>query len=1555
MDSWRNYLPAVLNAKHQTSDRGEDNSRGARGSFGPPRTLSPNHRAPSRNSFSQEDVFHTPSASPLQPTNSVSSNRMPSFSGIPTLRPGHYIPTTKTNPSTRASGEGPKPEAVLPTQTRVSYFPEEINTIERQAAPVFGRRSDNEEQSDDETATDIVSIYPTKTISRRYLHNPQPKEEATPWDEGLNFDLSDLMFPTAIQLPQVIQDHLQLAAQGYQSGTPPDRLPTQPFPSTSNQQQPATARVLHPSKGPSAPADNDADSGTEDEEYCCAVSRKASLEDPDVFYCYGCKMTYCPKCWKKQIPHKRGKPGHDKVDAVVAKMIQDTLEVDISEAEQAHLHLLDECASWFGAVKDEDGVVFRDFGRYASLMAEHSLEERKIMSPALISFVGDTGAGKSSLVKLLVGLQKTKHSQDSKTPSQTPVVGSSGAAVPTSGDVHLYADPHTYFTDRPLLYADCEGLRGGTLDPVGAKRRRKMALSSHARTRTASFDKYMRRRHETSERDIAWATTPERTTRKFFVEHLYPRLLYTFSDVIVFVVKNARTIEEVVEQLVVWADAVIETASNQPVLPHAIIVLNASDNQNADLWDVDASTTELLSSISLAVHENPRLKKLANKWISRGFDIDSVKSLLSAYYSSVRVVRIPEKSQPSLVHDQIQRLYEAISASAAGAQDEKHSKRVKLSAESLQPYLQAAFDHFCRDLNDPFDFIKASFADSGIPSDFSGNILKLAVNIMNKWQNKIDGALLFRELSFIVASCVMLDAVRNHNLGMAGPVFKQYIDHFDETLDDFCEKIWPCEYISAKGRCVNVKAGHTKGHQLSQGQVIGPGSYQSRFSAHNNRQQFRNDIFENLQELLSSLTGDNRAERDAAANLHESKILGPFYRHLGGATNFCARDFGVPRGQNAVEMKFCPLHRSETRDLRQMIMFKPEDAGVRVLTLDGGGVRGILMLKMLARLEQDLGGCFPIVSFFDLFIGTSTGGIIALGLVEMGWSVKSCLKRFEVFAQTAFQKHRMLGAEYLEWLVAGFQQGRYKVEPLEDLLKKEYTERNLFGGVRDDYSEFSPRNHIASKVGVTTTTTSGTPYLLANYNRHEADESARYGFLRSEKPEQEIKIYEAARATSAAPKIFKPYGHAESGHTFIDGGVYYNNPIEIALREQSLIWEQSRPRLPDLVLSLGTGHAPRDFRRGRPSRAPANGTSGPVSYYKHLLKIAVDHAKSSQRSEEEYHRVVQHYRNHPQAANCFARLNMLFEDGIPKPDNVGLMPSMMSFADDDLDARSSEVRHITNRMIASSFYFEPTPGSLRKILGTSITIQGHIRCRYTGNQLEAFGDLLKLRCQEAFNAPGGALHSPCFVLEDRSRPKEAAQVILSDHVIDGMSNRATFNLKQITLELKNLNAESDIYLRFGSERDSDQNNSISGFPRCWDDRKITPMTSRLNLSDVRGRFPSRRGRPDWSEPVGTRHAPILGRYAIERNPGLASDEQMAFVGSRLSEPVAAERPPQELDTGVVVASTTPYRAYPRIQRTPRVDEGSEVVPTPDTDNIHSFYAELEANTAIFELPSTTSS
>lgn len=230
---------------------------------------------------------------------------------------------------------------------------------------------------------------------------------------------------------------------------------------------------------------------------------------------------------------------------------------------------------------------------------------------------------------------------------------------------------------------------------------------------------------------------------------------------------NVRVIENVIERLIEWAAAALEMSSNQPVLPHAIIALNASElSIDIEQWDVQFATKWMMKSVQASLSSNVILKRHAQIWRNRGKFIDTVEDLLLSYYSSITVVRIPGNGRPKLMKDQMEKLYKEISYSTDAAKKSKRELRMLLDSEELQTYLQFAFDHFSNNLDQAFDFVQASFIYNPIPSDFAGNILKLAVSMMEVWQNKLDGEGIFRELSHMVASCIMLDSTRNKTRGM---------------------------------------------------------------------------------------------------------------------------------------------------------------------------------------------------------------------------------------------------------------------------------------------------------------------------------------------------------------------------------------------------------------------------------------------------------------------------------------------------------------------------------------------------------------------------------------------------------------------------------------------------------------------------------------------------------------------------------------------------------------------------------------------------------------------
>lgn len=217
-----------------------------------------------------------------------------------------------------------------------------------------------------------------------------------------------------------------------------------------------------------------------------------------------------------------------------------------------------------------------------------------------------------------------------------------------------------------------------------------------------------------------------------------------------------------------WAAAALEKSSNQPVLPHAIIVLNASENDiDPELWDVHTSTSRLFENLSRTVFQNATFKKYAQFWRERHRPIETVEQLLHSYYRSVNVVRVPTSGRPNLIQSQVEKLYNYIIVACGIARERKAELRMLLDADELQPYLHYAFDHFACDLDSPFDFVQASFTNSPIPLDFGGNILKLAINLMEEWKNTADVQVIFTELSYMVASCIMLESARSKIRGQS--------------------------------------------------------------------------------------------------------------------------------------------------------------------------------------------------------------------------------------------------------------------------------------------------------------------------------------------------------------------------------------------------------------------------------------------------------------------------------------------------------------------------------------------------------------------------------------------------------------------------------------------------------------------------------------------------------------------------------------------------------------------------------------------------------------------
>jgi predicted acylesterase/phospholipase RssA len=877
-------------------------------------------------------------------------------------------------------------------------------------------------------------------------------------------------------------------------------------------------------------------------------------------------------------------------------------------------------------------------------------------------------------------------------------------------------------------------------------------------------------------------------------------------------------------------------SSNQPVLPHAVIALNASElNIDQEQWDTKISTSWLMKSVQSSLTSNVLFKKHTQIWKNRGRQINTVKDLLLSYYSTVTVVRIPANGRPKLMKDQVQKLYSQIIKSTEAARKSKRDLRMLLDGGELQTYLQFAFDHFSSNLDQAFDFVQASFIYNPIPSDFAGNILKLAVGMMERWEHELDGKAIFTELSHMVASCIMLDSARNKTRGSAELIFPEYVDSCDNALEDFCDRYWPCEYVmKAKtkrgkevgGRCVNVRSGHgSKGHQFKNGKVIAVGNYESSFSAESFQEVFRFLVFTFLKELLGELRKTkftSQPEDKVAAQIHKTQVMRPFYTHVNrgmppilGSHSACfcclmaSPEHALPCGhvlctacliaygqreeRDAIEITSCPLHSGRT--FRWMVFLKPEAAGVRVLTLDGGGIRGIVELEILRLIENVWGGGLRIQDFFDLIVGTSTGGLIALGLAAKDWTVENCIYHFTDLCEKAFTRRVGMNIPGMSMLVESLHHSKYETAPLQQALQQAFSPDDyLFGGPRET-------NH-RTKVAVTATN-SGSVSVLANYNRNCA-QKVPYTFQRPEKLTSELKIWEAARATSAAPRIFKPFSHEPSKQVYVDGAVYHNNPIHIADLERRLLWPSDGHSVPDFVLSIGTAYNPNSRKKLIEKSSMVN--VGIFGHAKSLASIAMDHIRSSLDSEKTYQDFILQIGLPKEYSDRYQRINPLILEDPPALDDVHRMKDLQSTVRKQM-TNDTAIISAAYRLLATSFYFEKISPIIPQANG-SLLCTGMIRCRLPRATFADLGRFLGTSHERS--------EGPYFVIRERNRPQDAQQIFITPETLTNLIFKRKWHMNSIHITVSNPIALTEIVLCIKKNEEF----PISGFPRTLQEEDL---------------------------------------------------------------------------------------------------------------------------------------
>jgi patatin-like phospholipase/acyl hydrolase len=230
---------------------------------------------------------------------------------------------------------------------------------------------------------------------------------------------------------------------------------------------------------------------------------------------------------------------------------------------------------------------------------------------------------------------------------------------------------------------------------------------------------------------------------------------------------------------------------------------------------------------------------------------------------------------------------------------------------------------------------------------------------------------------------------------------------------------------------------------------------------------------------------------------------------------------------------------------------------VRVLCIDGGGIRGIIPALVLAELEERTGR--RTAEMFDLIAGTSTGGILAAALVRPGddgttprYTARDLLGLYEAEGPEIFERSLLK-----------------RVRSVDGWLDERYDDDGLVAALRR-YLDGARLSDALTDVMITAYDIEGRSEFFFRSARARSD------------PTYDFTLVDACRATAAAPTYFEPAEVTDVAgartYSLVDGGVYATNPALCAVAD--VVRDGDLGEV-DLVLALGTGSHTRPLRHAQ--------------------------------------------------------------------------------------------------------------------------------------------------------------------------------------------------------------------------------------------------------------------------------------------------------------------------------------------------------------------------------------
>lgn len=294
----------------------------------------------------------------------------------------------------------------------------------------------------------------------------------------------------------------------------------------------------------------------------------------------------------------------------------------------------------------------------------------------------------------------------------------------------------------------------------------------------------------------------------------------------------------------------------------------------------------------------------------------------------------------------------------------------------------------------------------------------------------------------------------------------------------------------------------------------------------------------------------------------------------------------------------------ENENLRRAIRGRPvAKKGLRILSMDGGGMKGLATVQMLKQIEQGTGK--RIHEMFDLICGTSTGGMLAMALGIKQMTLDQCEEIYTklgklVFAEPIPKDEAATWKEKIDQLFKSSSQSfrvvvhgsKHSADQFERLLKEMCADED------GDLLIESAVKGIPKVFAVSTLVSvmPAQPYIFRNYQyppgtlevspgMAESPSIGAIGTAVSGAPvgikrgafmgSCKHRVWEAIRASSAAPYYLDDF--SVDANRWQDGAIVANNPTIFAIREAQLLWPDTRI---DCLVSIGCGSVPTKSRRG---------------------------------------------------------------------------------------------------------------------------------------------------------------------------------------------------------------------------------------------------------------------------------------------------------------------------------------------------------------------------------------